>query len=519
MSESGKTFYSLSYSHNEIEQLLRKIASGNVLKADDYDKLINIIGLDNISTFSGNYNDLENTPNIPYWTSDLKDDLDLAKRDYVDREIDIVYDRLVSLINEYENENEGIFANQSDIDKKLEEIEVNLKSYINQQIRLLPIDSFATKTELRTDLLSKSDVGHTHKITDITELQKALTTFEVKFNLLDKEYASKINEHIHDNKEALDMITKGQVEKWNAYDDKVQEFLTRIDGIRETTEAQIDVVLKTVDDQMDDVRSEHNELLGRLFELEELRFKTEKDLITTQTVGGLDKGTNIQGLNIHSLLERILLPDIKPEATMTLNPNKTIYEKGETATIKNITVDITLGSNPIKIVKLFANGKQVQSQTPIETEGTASVVFELNDPIKSSIKEGYYRVHVEDEKGYYITIDSKAINFYYPSYYGVTSENITLDKLTENLIKGMKKKVEAKGDKSYTYTTEQQHMVYAYPKSYGELASIVDTSGFNVTGTFERKVISIDTIDGPQDYYVYMNNANTNTNFKMTFKF
>ena len=519
MSESGKTFYSLSYSHNEIEQLLRKIASGNVLKADDYDKLINIIGLDNISTFSGNYNDLENTPNIPYWTSDLKDDLDLAKRDYVDREIDIVYDRLVSLINEYENENEGIFANQSDIDKKLEEIEVNLKSYINQQIRLLPIDSFATKTELRTDLLSKSDVGHTHKITDITELQKALTTFEVRFNLLDKEYASKINEHIHDNKEALDMITKGQVEKWNAYDDKVQEFLTRIDGIRETTEAQIDVVLKTVDDQMDDVRSEHNELLGRLFELEELRFKTEKDLITTQTVGGLDKGTNIQGLNIHSLLERILLPDIKPEATMTLNPNKTIYEKGETATIKNITVDITLGSNPIKIVKLFANGKQVQSQTPIETEGTASVVFELNDPIKSSIKEGYYRVHVEDEKGYYITIDSKAINFYYPSYYGVTSENITLDKLTENLIKGMKKKVEAKGDKSYTYTTEQQHMVYAYPKSYGELASIVDTSGFNVTGTFERKVIPINTIDGPQDYYVYMNNANTNTNFKMTFKF
>ena len=519
MSESGKTFYSLSYSHNEIEQLLRKIASGNVLKADDYDKLINIIGLDNISTFSGNYNDLENTPNIPYWTSDLKDDLNLAKRDYVDREIDIVYDRLVSLINEYENENEGIFANQSDIDKKLEEIEVNLKSYINQQIRLLPIDSFATKTELRTDLLSKSDVGHTHKITDITELQKALTTFEVRFNLLDKEYASKINEHIHDNKEALDMITKGQVEKWNAYDDKVQEFLTRIDGIRETTEAQIDVVLKTVDDQMDDVRSEHNELLGRLFELEELRFKTEKDLITTQTVGGLDKGTNIQGLNIHSLLERILLPDIKPEATMTLNPNKTIYEKGETATIKNITVDITLGSNPIKIVKLFANGKQVQSQTPIETEGTASVVFELNDPIKSSIKEGYYRVHVEDEKGYYITIDSKAINFYYPSYYGVTSENITLDKLTENLIKGMKKKVEAKGDKSYTYTTEQQHMVYAYPKSYGELASIVDTSGFNVTGTFERKVISINTIDGPQDYYVYMNNANTNTNFKMTFKF
>ena len=241
MSESSKSFYNLSYSHNEIDQLLRKIASGNVLKADDYDKLINIIGLDNISTFSGNYNDLENTPNIPYWTSDLKDDLDLAKKDYVDREIDIVYDRLVSLINEYENENEGIFANQSDIDKELEKIAASCKSYINQKIRELPINSFATKTELRTDLLAKSDVDHTHKITDIAELQKTLTTLEVRFSILDGEYASKLSEHMHDNKEAIDMITKGQVEKWNAYDD-----------------------------QMDVIRSEHNELLERISNLEEL---------------------------------------------------------------------------------------------------------------------------------------------------------------------------------------------------------------------------------------------------------
>jgi hypothetical protein len=270
---------------------------------------------------------------------------------------------------------------------------------------------------------------------------------------------------------------------------------------------------------MDDVRSEHNDLLERLFILEELKFKTEKNPVTTQTVGGLDKGMDISGLSIHSILERILLPDIKPEATMVTNPNKTVYEKGETATIKNITINITLGSNPIKIVKLFVNGEQVQSQTPINTEGTTSVVFELNESINDSKKEGHYRVVIEDEKGYSITINSKAINFYYPSYYGIASENTTLDSLTESLIKGMTKKVEAKGDKTYAYTTEQQHMIYAYPKSYGELASIIDMNGFNVTGSFEKKIISINTADGMQDYYVYMNNASTSTNFKMTFKF
>ena len=72
---------------HEIDELLRKIAAGNVLLAADYDKLINIIGLDNISTFSGNYNDLQNLPNIPGYTSELEDDIGFDTKDNVNQKI------------------------------------------------------------------------------------------------------------------------------------------------------------------------------------------------------------------------------------------------------------------------------------------------------------------------------------------------------------------------------------------------------------------------------------------------
>ena len=55
-------FFQLDYTHEEIEDLLDKIKNGYVLTKEEYDKLA--LKLENLSTFSGDYNDLTNKPDL-----------------------------------------------------------------------------------------------------------------------------------------------------------------------------------------------------------------------------------------------------------------------------------------------------------------------------------------------------------------------------------------------------------------------------------------------------------------------
>lgn len=513
-------FYNLSYTHHEIDELLRKIAAGNVLLAADYDKLLNIIGLDNISTFSGNYNDLQNTPNIPAYTSDLQDDIGFDTKDNVNQKLDAMYDRLVSLINEYENENEGIFANQAALDIQLQNLSWSLREYVEQQINQLPLTNLATKTSLA----SKADIGHRHDIHEVNGLNKELDHKSDIDHNHDLRYASAAEFKFLEN---LNKETEAKIEDWDERVDILTEQLLLVDEKLDTELSDDNLSKKW--DTLHDIAHENLSVLNGISDtrvklwdsIDYLKFKTEKPYITTQTVGGLDKGTDIGGFSIHMLLERILLPDIKPEATIRIDPNKVDYEKGQSAIIKEIAVNVTLGSNPIKEVVLYRDGEILESKTPSETEGNATLTFVLNHEINTSIAKGYYRIKVTDDKGYSITIDAPAINFHYPCYFGIVAKDTTIDALSESQILAMAKKVEAKGSsKSYSYTVNQQRMVFAYPKEYGELSIISDVSGFNITSSFEKKVMSIATIDGSkQEYYVYMNNPSTNTNFKITYKF
>ena len=74
--------------------------------------------------------------------------------------------------------------------------------------------------------------------------------------------------------------------------------------------------------------------------------------------------------------------------------------------------------------------------------------------------------------------------------------------LTETEIIALTKKLEAKGSKTVDYTTSQSYMVFAYPKSYGAISSIIDQNGFNVTDSFTQNTITIGTVE----YYVYCSN-------------
>jgi hypothetical protein len=85
----------------------------------------------------------------------------------------------------------------------------------------------------------------------------------------------------------------------------------------------------------------------------------------------------------------------------------------------------------------------------------------------------------------------------------------------------MTKDIKGKGEKSYTYTTNNQKMVIAYPKAHGVLKKALDPNGFDYLGDYDRAELSITGLDGSaQPYYVYAQKAPSFvTSFTMKYQY
>jgi hypothetical protein len=74
--------HKLSYSHDEVDELLSKIRAGKVLTDKDYEHLLKI-GVTNLSTFSGNYDDLINKPDLRQVIMDILNENTIETTDSV----------------------------------------------------------------------------------------------------------------------------------------------------------------------------------------------------------------------------------------------------------------------------------------------------------------------------------------------------------------------------------------------------------------------------------------------------
>ena len=105
---------------------------------------------------------------------------------------------------------------------------------------------------------------------------------------------------------------------------------------------------------------------------------------------------------------------------------------------------------------------------------------------------------------------TKTIDFILPFHYGVSDSPTITD------FDGLTKDLKKKGDKSYKFTTDNQHMVVAYDASYGNLKSIIDPNGFEVISGWNVSELEVNG----QTYKVYVAEyATTASNNTFTFKF
>ena len=173
---------------------------------------------------------------------------------------------------------------------------------------------------------------------------------------------------------------------------------------------------------------------------------------------------------------------VKPSInSFTASPNGGIFEVGTT-----ITAPITFNWN---------YNKDITTQT-------------LTDCILAdeTVRTATYNSDITSNKTFTLNASdgknnvSKSISYTFvsPYYTGVS----TTGTLTETDIKALTKKVETKGSKTINYTTSQSYMVFAYPVSYGAISSIIDQNGFNVTDSFVRNTVTVNSVE----YYVYISN-------------
>ena len=266
---------------------------------------------------------------------------------------------------------------------------------------------------------------------------------------------------------------------------------------------------------------------------------TTKAITAAVDVGGIDSGTSYPiGTPIEDILSDMLEPTLypsftAPSASLTYGAS-TYYAVGATVPSMAATVALNRGSiNPAYGTSGYRSGAATEfaiATSGADTEFSDSdassgsfTVSALTRSTKGNIVitgTASYAAgeQPKDSKGgnYQSPLAagsvtaSKTLQFILPYYYGAVNSASISD------FTGLTESVTAKGQKTFNYTTNNQYMVFAYDSAYGNLKTILDGNGFDVTGGWTKSTLTV----GGFSYNVYISNSpTTDTNAPFTFKY
>lgn len=240
---------------------------------------------------------------------------------------------------------------------------------------------------------------------------------------------------------------------------------------------------------------------------------------TVQVHGGIAAGTTFDEMPITEVLNKILYPWVAPVVTakVVTPANGGTFEKGNTQNVTSISVTVTKKSANITKVEIFDGTSSLGSKSgadlnTLNSSGTATLTFTVDVDVTANKS---FTAKVTDADNKITSANTGTFIFVYPYYQGVIAASATANEAT---VKALTKLIQTKDTKAVTYNASNQKMVFATPVSNGVIKTITDPNGFNVTDTFTQSTISITGLDSTaQQYYVYVSNPTTVSNFKMTF--
>lgn len=238
--------------------------------------------------------------------------------------------------------------------------------------------------------------------------------------------------------------------------------------------------------------------------------KYDSRVASTVAVGGIPKGyiPPEDGIEAVDLLDKLLHAYVSPSVSAQVKPtNGGVFEIGTTQHVTGVSVNITQGSAALKKIEVFDGSESLGVKDSGVVSGANTVDFVLDVSTNKTLK-----ATVTDAENKQVSANTGTFTFVSPYYYGAADAGAAVN---SDLVLGLQKIIQTKGNKSFNFTCNNQKMVYAYPKSYGVLSKIYDANSFDVTGTFTRQEVTV----GSVAYYVYVNEASTVSAFKMTFNY
>lgn len=239
-----------------------------------------------------------------------------------------------------------------------------------------------------------------------------------------------------------------------------------------------------------------------------------KNIPTYVEHGGIPIGTTFNNKTLQEMFDMILYPYVSPTVSaQVLTPgNGGTYEIGTLVSVTKIRVNATIKSNNLTKIDIVEGSNIIATKTDGVSKG-GTFDFVLNIAVRTN---RYFTAKVYDDTGAVVSKNTGTFTFVHPIYHGSLSTDKTP---TQEEIKALTKHIESKGTKTYSFTANNQRFVFAYPKSYGTLSAIYDQNNFNVTSTFTIYTVPIQCLDGSTvDYYVYVSDKSTVTNFNNKFQ-
>lgn len=238
------------------------------------------------------------------------------------------------------------------------------------------------------------------------------------------------------------------------------------------------------------------------------------DMATVNGLGGIAAGTTFDNMPVNEVLTKLLYPYVAPSVSASSSPNGGVFEFGNNQNVTNIRASVTKKSEKITKVEALNGGEVLGTKEGAEVANGGNIDFPVTQAVSGNKN---FAVRVTDAANKVYNANTGSFTFVYPYFMGKCANDATIN---EDLVKGLTKKIETKGNKSQAFTCNFERMVFAYPKSYGAIKQILDPNNFDVTGTFGRQEVSIVGLDGTtQVYYVYVNSASTVSNFNVRFNY